>query len=133
MNTGKKILEVILLLAAIATSAFATLFYTIMIIETARNDMDTHTLRSIGLLAGWMGGIIGFFSLIARIIAILVGSHSRIIRAGLIIGLCAYAVYMAALLYNFKSGDVQLLLVYTIPLIAYGYSVWRMGVEGRNI
>ncbi len=89
MNTFKKVLEIVLLLAAIAVSVFPMFMYLAVVSDMLKFGPGKHAVQEVLLTITILAGFIGFFSMILRLIGILVQSSGRVVFISLILG-CAH-------------------------------------------
>lgn len=118
-----KIIEMVLMLASIVITVLPLFFCIAILSDTLRFDLPEHIWRAIWIIAAAIVVILSFFAQLFRVINILRNTVSRIVTIGLLMGLGAYLFVMIPVLPDLMHIKVQLLLVYTIPLIAILFSL----------
>jgi hypothetical protein len=127
-----KILEFLLLIASISITAVPVLFCTGMLSNTFKKDLPEHPWRMMSITILATAAILGFFSLVLRVTEIFTGFCSRIVKAGLILGIGAYLFFMVLVIPDSRPNK-KLLLVYAIPLVTMFFSLRNIDLQRKSM
>lgn len=127
-----KITESVLLIASIAVTLLPLFFCIAILSDTIRFDRQQHPWRTLGITLAAAVVLFGFLAQWFRLAGIWTGKASKVVFAGLIMGLCAYLFFMVPVLPDLMHVDAGKLIVYSVPLVAILFSLRNMCVQRRG-
>lgn len=127
MKNNSSKAEVILLIISIVVTALPAFLCLLLLGDLFNFELKNawECILSITISAA---GVLGFFSLILRTFGVFKRSASKIVTAGLVIGLCAYLWFIYSILRSMDSRhiamkDVVAIIIYLVPVIAVSLSL----------
>lgn len=131
ISVYSKIIEMILLIVSAGIMALPVFFCLGMISDIIKFDFSEHYLRGMLVILIYILVIIGFFFLLIRAITIWVGSTSKIITIGLIMGLCLYLFFIIPVISDLRHAGLKLKIACPIPILAISLSLRNIYVQHK--